>query len=54
MSLDPDIEHDRKADIDRPALLLQGKEGKERSNNVWWEIVEALKKDVPGITQYIM
>ena len=53
MSFGLDSLYDHIADFARPALLLQGKEGKERSNNVWWEIVEALKKDVPGFTEYI-
>jgi hypothetical protein len=34
---------------DRPALLLRGEQGPKLQIQVWDEIVQALKKDVPEV-----
>jgi hypothetical protein len=34
--------------------LLTGKEGEELRQKVWKEVVEALKRDVPGIDDMIV
>ena len=40
-------------DENRTAPLLDGEEGKERKERVWHEIIDALRKDVPEVLQYI-
>jgi len=37
----------------RTAPLLDCQEGKQRSDNVWHEIVDALRKDVPEVLELI-
>lgn len=37
----------------RTASLLAGKDGKERAENVWHEMIDALKKDVPETLELI-
>ena len=36
--------------LSRPTPLLSGKEGEEWRQKVWSAVIEALKKDVPGVT----
>jgi hypothetical protein len=33
----------------RPVPLVSGKEGEELRQKIWSEVVEGLKKDVPGV-----
>ena len=39
--------------LSRPVPLLSGKEGEEWRQRVWSEVIEALKKDVPGVTDAV-
>lgn len=35
----------------RTAPLLDGEEGRERTDKVWFEIVDALRRDVEGVME---